>query len=80
MTIKILDEPDFPSQERVTPPQDTRLGRAVTPLCEAHPGLCGLVALDDSLDAFVARYRLAEMAQRTLDVQYYIWEDRKSVV
>jgi putative cardiolipin synthase len=36
------------------------------------------VALDDSLDAFVARYRLAEMAQRTLDVQYYIWEDDMS--
>lgn len=78
MTIKIFDEPDFPSQEPATPPPDTRLGRAVKPLCAAHPGLCGLVALDDSLDAFVARYRLAEMAQRTLDVQYYIWEDDMS--
>ncbi len=57
---------------------DTRLGRAVLPLCTAHEGLCGLVALDDSMDAFVARHRLAEMAQSTLDVQYYIWDDDMS--
>ena len=29
----------------------------------------------DSRDAFAARARLAEVAERTLDVQYYIWED-----
>ncbi|TNL13362.1 hypothetical protein CYD30_03790 [Kosakonia cowanii] len=57
---------------------DSRLGRAVAPVCEAHPGLCGLHILDDSMDAFVARYRLAELAERTLDVQYYIWEDDTS--
>ena len=57
---------------------ETRLGRAVLPLCAAHEGQCGLVALDDSMDAFVARHRLAEMAQSTLDVQYYIWDDDMS--
>ncbi len=31
-----------------------------------------------SLDAFAARYRLAEMAEHTLDVQYYIWQDDMS--
>ncbi|SUX65262.1 phospholipase [Citrobacter braakii] len=46
----------------------TRLERAITPLCEDHPGECGILALDDSLDAFAARYRLTEMAERTLDV------------
>jgi putative cardiolipin synthase len=30
--------------------------------------------LPDSRDAFAARWRLAEVAERTLDVQYYIWE------
>ncbi len=39
---------------------------------------CGILALDiNSLDAFAARYRLTEMAARTLDVQY-IWEDDMS--
>lgn len=56
----------------------TRLARATHPLCDSHPGKCGILALDDSMDAFAARYRLAEMAERTLDVQYYIWEDDMS--
>lgn len=64
--------------ERPSVQPDTRLGRAVVPLCASHENLCGLVALDDSMDAFVARHRLAEMAQCTLDVQYYIWDDDMS--
>jgi putative cardiolipin synthase len=70
--VPTLDEDNTLSQP------DTRLARAVMPLCAAHPDLCGLVALDDSMDAFVARYRLAEMAESTLDVQYYIWDDDMS--
>jgi putative cardiolipin synthase len=53
---------------------DTRLGRSITPLLEAHPGLSGIYPLANSRDAFAARARLAEVAERTLDVQYYIWE------
>ena len=53
---------------------DTRLGRSVTPVLEAHPGVSGVFLLPDSRDAFAARARLAEVAERTLDVQYYIWE------
>lgn len=56
----------------------TRLERAITPLCASHPEQCGILALDDGLDAFAARYRLTEMAERTLDVQYYIWENDMS--
>jgi len=54
---------------------DTRLGKSITPLLEAHPGLSGVYLLPDSHDAFAARARLAEVAERTLDVQYYIWEN-----
>jgi putative cardiolipin synthase len=53
---------------------DTRLGQSVSPLVEAHPGLSGIYPLANSRDAFAARARLAEAAERTLDVQYYIWE------
>lgn len=56
----------------------TRLGRAIAPEAARHDGLCGIHPLDDSLDAFAARYQLAGMAERTLDVQYYIWEDDMS--
>ena len=57
---------------------DTRLGRACTPLEEAHPGLSGIVALPDGRDAFAARVLLADAAERTLDVRYYIWHNDMS--
>ncbi|WP_435947873.1 phospholipase D family protein [Dryocola sp. BD586] len=56
----------------------TRLGRAITPTTAEHPGLSGIHTLADSLDAFAARYMLCGMAEKTLDVQYYIWEDDMS--
>src|SRR5580765_2088508 len=52
---------------------DTRVGRAVVPLAGAHPGLSGAYPLARGVDAFVARLALAESADRSLDVQYYIW-------
>jgi putative cardiolipin synthase len=53
---------------------DTRLGESIAPLAEAHPGLSGIYPLANSQDAFAARMQLAQAADRTLDVQYYIWE------
>jgi putative cardiolipin synthase len=52
---------------------DTLLGRSVLPIARAHPGTSGIVALQDGRDAFAARVLLAEAAEQTLDVQYYIW-------
>jgi cardiolipin synthase C len=52
---------------------DTRLGRAISPLTAAHPGDSGIHPLRDGRDAFAARVLLAEAAERSLDVQYYIW-------
>ncbi|MBP7587104.1 MAG: phospholipase D family protein [Vicinamibacteria bacterium] len=52
----------------------TRIGQSITPLIEAHPGLSGIYPLEDSRNAFAARALLAAFAERTLDVQYYIWQ------
>src|SRR6185369_2543156 len=54
---------------------DTRLGRAMAPLAAAHPGQSGAYPLARGADAFVARLVLAEGAERSLDVQYYIWRN-----
>ena len=54
---------------------DTRLGRAIAPLADAHPGLSGVHPLVRGTDAFVARLVLAAGAKRSLDVQYYIWRN-----
>lgn len=51
----------------------TRLGRTIAPLAAAHPGRSGVRALLDGREAFVARYALALAAERSIDVQYYIW-------
>ena len=52
---------------------DTRLGKAVAPDVAAHRGKTGIYPLDRPNDAFAARALLAAAAERTLDVQYYIW-------
>jgi putative cardiolipin synthase len=52
---------------------DTALGRAVAPQVAAHPGQSGIFPLADGHDAFAARLLLVRAAERTLDVQYYIW-------
>jgi len=53
--------------------QNTNLGRAIIPRLEKHPGQSGIYMLADPHDAFAARVLLARVADRTLDVQYYIW-------
>ncbi|WP_081897336.1 phospholipase D family protein [Massilia sp. BSC265] len=53
----------------------TRLGQAIAPQAAAHPGRSGVTPLIDGRDAFAARVLLARSAERSLDVQYYIWRD-----
>ena len=59
----------------LTDTDDTRLGRAIGPRASAYPALSGIHALRDPRDAFAARVLLARAAERSLDVQYYIWRD-----
>ena len=71
------------------PPQDGRVGtyavtpadtastllaRTMAPMLSAHPGQSGFYPLASGPDALVARIALARAAQRTLDVQYYIYD------
>jgi putative cardiolipin synthase len=51
----------------------TKLGKAIAPRVASHPGLSGIYPLRDARDAFAARFMMAGAAERTLDVQYYIW-------
>lgn len=53
----------------------TRLGQAILPLTRVHPGKSGVLLLEDPYDAFAARVLLAEAADASLDVQYYIWHN-----
>src|SRR2546421_4811160 len=53
--------------------RETRLRTSCGRMVQAHPGQSGVFALQEGLDAFAARVLLADAAERTLDVQYYIW-------
>jgi putative cardiolipin synthase len=59
----------------VTDTDSTRLGEAFAPQAEKHPGLSAFHLLPDGVDALLARIVLADAADRTLDLQYYIWHD-----
>ncbi|CAB3806422.1 Cardiolipin synthase C [Paraburkholderia fynbosensis] len=61
----------------LTPAQaaSTDLGRAVGPALATHAGLAGIYPLSDAHVAFAARMDLIRSAQRTLDIQYYIWRN-----
>jgi len=51
----------------------TSLGRAASPRVAGNPGRSGFYALTSPSDAFAARVLLASAAERSLDLQYYIW-------
>ncbi len=54
--------------------RDTYLGRAVDPLEREHEGKSGFVLLDNGLDALSVRTAMMRRAERTLDLQYYIFK------
>ncbi len=52
----------------------TPLDRLIQPLLDAHPpGSSAAALLDEAVPAFIVRARSARAAERSLDVQYYIW-------
>src|SRR6476659_5734478 len=51
----------------------TSLAATVRPRVAAHPGLSGLHELPTGEGALAARLVVADAAQRSLDVQYFIW-------
>lgn len=53
----------------------TPMGRAIAPMASKHPELSGIYALSNPHEAFAVRALLANAAERTLDVQYYIWRN-----
>ncbi len=55
-------------------PENTRLGRFFGPELAAHPGKSGIILVPTGEWGFRARAGLANAAEQTLDVQYYIWE------
>lgn len=62
----------------VTDTSGTRLGRQLTAEIAAHPGMSGVHSLADARDAFAARGRLTDSADKSIDIEYYIWHGDES--
>lgn len=70
-TAPRFDLPRLPS-EAWPRPEETALGREFGKQLASSPGQSGFYVLDSGIDAFGMRAGLAENAQHTLDLQYYI--------
>jgi putative cardiolipin synthase len=64
-----------PESYAYTDTDDTPIGKARRDEINAHPGQSGFLLLGNGLDAFLARTLLAENAERSIDVQYYLYHD-----
>nr|WP_257228923.1 phospholipase D family protein [Acinetobacter sp. YH12255] len=58
-----------------TDTSQTSLAQIVEPLREQNIGLTGYRVLYDPLEALGARIQLIKKAERSLDLQYYIWDN-----
>jgi len=54
--------------------ESTAIGRDIAALAEQHPGASGFAILRRGRAAFTARVAMADLAQRSLDLQYFLWE------
>lgn len=68
----LREPPERVPSWHLTGTHDTTLGRAAQHEAAAD-GHSGVFALSNPLEAFAARMLLIEKAERSLDVQYYIW-------
>ena len=68
--------PDFPRtlSTAFDDPASTRLGQFFGPAADKHPGLSGFSLLSQGREAFITRLALADLAERSLDMQYYVWD------
>jgi putative cardiolipin synthase len=62
-----------PESHAYSDTETTTFGREISSRAMAHPGKSGFHLLDNGLDAFVARVLLIHSAERSIDVQYYLY-------
>ncbi len=71
--VSLPDRVERVGSTALTDTEGTHLGQVLRPELAAHPGTSGIYPLGEAKDAFAARILLAQAAERSLDLQYYIW-------
>jgi len=65
--------PERPAVRALAPSSASGLGRATLAHARPHPGQTGVVAIADGHVAFAVRLALVRAAERSIDIQTYIW-------
>ncbi|HEY6133107.1 MAG TPA: phospholipase D family protein [Rubrivivax sp.] len=65
--------PDKVASQALVDTSGTQLAKAIEPITRGHSGEAGVVALADGRDAFASRVLLARAAERSIDLQTYIF-------
>jgi len=66
-----FDEPK-PYSETITDTANTRIDKDVSQWVDTHGGLSGFYPLSQGVDALGVRLRLAEVAEKSIDLQYFL--------
>jgi putative cardiolipin synthase len=69
-----LDQPK-PYSTTITKVDDTALGKITADWTAANQGLSGFYPLSQGMDALGVRLRLAERAEKSIDLQYFLMKD-----
>ena len=75
----VWDYPRTPSNT-FAHPGTTTVGALFQEAADKHPGLSGFSLIRQGGPAFMARLAMADLAEKTLDGQYYIWDGDTSGV
>jgi putative cardiolipin synthase len=70
---QLQPRPDLPMELATPTASTTALDRVFVPLEASHAGESGFRLLIEGAEAFAARMHSARMAERSIDVQTYIW-------
>jgi len=76
-TVPGADYPRTPSVALAQPTQ-TSLGRTAASRAGAYPGLSGVKLLPRGVDGYALRAQMADAAERTLDLQYFVIQNDDS--
>lgn len=72
---ELPQRPELPPQAALPAGTGTRLDTLIAPVEAAHPGAAGFHLTSTGPESFAVRARSALLADRSLDVQTYIWND-----
>ncbi len=73
--VSLPDNSNRTETYAITDIQETKLGKGLYKFRDQGVTKDGFILLEDGIDAFVARMALIDMAEKSLDVQYYLYHN-----